>query len=147
MRAQEVMTRRVQVVSEDTPLRDCMKRMTENHISGLPVMHGEMLVGILTEGDILRQLRNQVPWYAALAMGSPVTFEVPPESLDEVIGELYARPAGELMTHHVVSVSSQTDLQDVAQVMMNRRLKRLPVVDQGKLVGIISRGDVIRGML
>ena len=146
--AREIMTREVRTVRADAPLKECMAAMVQGHFSGLPVTEGARVVGIITEGDLIRRLRRHIPWVAFFVDGTTIPMGPPAgESLHELLDELRERPVRELMTPHVVSVSPEQEIEDVAKVLIDRRIKRAPVLDRSRLVGIISRGDLVRGML
>jgi CBS domain-containing protein len=147
--ARDVMTREVRTVSADAPLREAMATMVQGRFSGLPVVEGDRVVGVITEGDIIKHLRRQVPWAAYFVDGLTMAMApVPPEeSLAELLTELRERPVREFMTPHVVSVHPDQDVREVARILVERRIKRVPVLEGRRLVGIITRGDLVRGML
>lgn len=149
MTAADVMTRTVHTVPASAPLRDCMSLMVREGISGLPVCEGERVVGIITTGDVIKRIRRQVPWAGFFMDGTtmPQGAADAGESLQALVAELRQRPVRECMTPHVISVTPDQDIQDVAKIMVDRRIKRVPVLADHKLVGIITRGDLVRGML
>lgn len=147
MTAGEIMTQPVQTVRAETPLKDCMAMLVRGHFSGLPVIVGGRVVGIVTEGDLIRRLRRQLPWFAFFVDGTTMPAPPPNESLHEFLMELRERPVRDIMTRNVVSVSPDQGIEEVARVLIDRRIKRVPVLEGGRLVGIISRGDLVRGML
>ncbi len=148
MTAAEIMTREVLTVRADAPLREAMATMVRGRVSGLPVVEGTRVVGILTEGDLVRRLRHQVPWFTSFVDGTVLPPPpVEPEGLHELLERVRATPVREVMTRDVVVVRPDAEIEEVAETMTHRRLKRVPVVDGGRLVGIVSRGDLVRGML
>ena len=146
--AGEVMTREVRTVRADAPLKDCMAAMVQGHFSGLPVVEGQRVVGIVTEGDLIKRLRHHIPWAAFFIDGTTMAM-IPPsgESLHELLVKLREWPIRDLMTPNVVTVSPDQEIEEVAKVLIDRHIKRVPVLDGHRLVGIISRGDLVRGML
>lgn len=110
--------------------------MVRNKVSGLPVISDGDLVGIVTEGDFLRQEANR---------DQPYRFSL----LDALFGEGPSNPpavetVAEVMTESVISIGPEATIGEAARVMANKRVKRLPVVDDdGALTGIISRADVV----
>jgi CBS domain-containing protein len=147
--AADIMTREVVTVPPNAPLRVCMALMEQHRISGVPVVEGGKLVGIVTEGDIIKKLRKELPWYAYI--GSPVA-EIPTDLLvEEPLPELLERvnemPVERIMTRRVVTVPPQTGIREVARILLERRIKRVPVVEGGQLLGIVARSDLVRGML
>ncbi len=136
----DVMTKEVVSVRRDTRLEEIVRLLSERRISGLPVVNeGNHVVGIVTEADILSM--------AGMKRGH--TFK---DVLRHFIGEpLPGHKAGdraeEIMTSHVITVTPDTSVSEAARILDERKIKRLPVVDDdGKLVGIISRADIVRSM-
>ncbi len=136
MNVRDLMTTDPLTVSPDTLLKEAARTMVRNKVSGLPVLVDGALVGIVTEGDFLRQEANR---------GQPYRFSL----LDALFGEGPSDPpaaetVAEVMTELVISTTPQVTIGEAARVMANKRVKRLPVVDEdGVLVGIISRADVV----
>lgn len=143
MRASEVMRREVVTVTPQTAISDAVRLMLEHHISGLPVVdEAGAAVGILTEGDLLRraELGTQKPapaWRAWLAASG---------SQARNFVRSNARRAGEVMTVPVIGVPPDTDLTEIVALMESRRIKRLPVLENGRVVGIVTRADLLRAL-
>jgi CBS domain-containing protein len=141
MRASDVMTSSVVTTTEDTTVIDAAKLMISHRISGVPVVDRDgRLVGIVTEGDLLRRAetgteRHRAGWSEWFAPNSWLAAE-------------YVRSHGkrvaEVMTREVVSVGELATLKEIADLMEKKRIKRVPVVNEGKIVGIVSRADVLR---
>lgn len=143
MKVSEVMSHAVATVSPETSLADAVALMVTRRISGLPVM-GEngTVMGILTEGDLLRRVETGTEpkvaaWRAWLA---------DPGTDASTYVRTHARKVGEIMTAPVISIDPGTDLAEVVALMESRRIKRVPVIEQGRLVGIVSRGDLVRAL-
>jgi CBS domain-containing protein len=140
MKIGDIMTRQVLAIGPDTPLLQAVRLMTAHHVSGVPVVgpSGE-LVGILTEGDLLRRAETgtagTVGWLTHLL--SPGR-----EAQDYVL--THGRRTEEVMTSDVVTVTEETPLAEAVHLMQRYKVKRLPVVRDGKLLGIVSRADLIR---
>jgi len=136
MKVRDLMTTDPLTVSPDTLLKEAARTMVRNKVSGLPVLVDGALVGIVTEGDFLRQEANR---------DQPYRFSL----LDALFGEGPSDPpaveaVAEVMTELVISTTPEVTIGEAARVMANKRVKRLPVVDEdGVLVGIISRADVV----
>ena len=128
MQVREHMSAPAIVVSPDTPVAKAMEILRSRRIGRLPVVDDGRLVGIVSEPDLLR------------AMPSPATsltvWEMP-----ELLERL---PVREVMTPDVVVVEPATRVQDAAQLMVDRRIGGLPVVEDGRVVGIITETDVFR---
>lgn len=127
-------------IRADAPVEEAARVMLQHRISGLPVVdnNGD-LIGMVTEGDLLRREASAPrPRWLELLLGS-----VKPEE-----GPRLAHPAtlAEVMTRPVVTVSEDTRVQEVADILQRHRIKRVPVVRGGKLTGIVSRADLLRGL-
>ncbi len=140
MNAAEVMTCNVVSVGRETPVAEAIRLMLDHHVSGLPVVDQGKLVGILTEGDLLRRSETgtarQRPRWLEVLMG-------PGRMAGEYV-RTHGRKVDEIMTRDLVSVTADTPLDAVVQLMERRRIKRVPVVDGDGLVGIVSRADLLR---
>lgn len=150
VRARDIMSRPVITVDADAPLRDCMALMAEHRVSGVPVVEAGRAVGIITEADIVRRIRPEIPWYTYLADGTwfllPLDAD-PTANGNERLQELAEQPVRRFMTPRLIHVKPEDDLREVARVLTDHRVKRVAVIDGGRLIGIISRGDVVRGLL
>ena len=144
MNASDVMTRTLLSVRPDATVAEAIRTMLDNRISGLPVIdEAGRLVGILTEGDLLRRgetgtERQRSRWLEIL-MG--------PGRLAGEYVRTHGRKIGEVMTRDVVSVTLDTPLKEVVELMERHRVKRVPVLDGEVLVGILSRADLLRALL
>lgn len=143
MNASDIMTREVVSVGPDAAIGDAIRRMLDHRISGLPVVDGGgKVVGMLTEGDLLRRgetgtERHRSRWLEFLLGAGRLA--------DEYV-RTHGRKVGEIMTEHVVSAAEDTPLSEIVRLMEHRRVKRLPVLRGGALVGIISRADLVRAL-
>jgi CBS domain-containing protein len=143
MKAADIMTHKVVSVSPDTPVAEAVRLMLQDDISGLPVVDKlDQLVGIVTEGDFLRRAetdteRQRQRW---------LTFLLGPGRLAQEYVHTHGRKIAEVMTPDVVSVTESTPLREVVRLMEHRRIKRVPVIRDGKLVGIVSRANLLRAM-
>lgn len=143
MKARDVMTSRVVSVTPDCTIADMAKRMQQYRISGLPVINaGGALVGVVTEGDCLRRVETGTEtkrsgWRAFLAS---------PETLASEYIRSHGRKVSEVMTPDPVTVGEDTDLTEVIHLMEKHQIKRVPVVKNGTVVGIISRANLIQAL-
>jgi CBS domain-containing protein len=144
MKTAQIMTRKPVSVTPQTTILDAAELMLQHHISGLPVTDGnDAVVGIVTEGDMLRRAeigteRQRAPWLA---------FLIGPGRLAGDYVDAHARKVGEVMTSDVAVVDPADDLADVVSLMEKRHIKRVPVVENGKMVGIVSRADLVRALV
>lgn len=141
MKAADVMTRRVLTVTRDTPLEDAVRLMLQQRISGLPVLdEAGALAGILTEGDLLRRVetgtvKKRPHWLELL---------LPPGRLAAEYVHTHSHKVEDVMTAKVVAVAPDTPLETIVDTMKRARVKRVPVVENGLLVGIVSRADLLQ---
>jgi len=143
MKAQDVMTQYVISVGPDDSLSRALRAMLQNDISGLPVLDTEgRLVGMITEGDLLRRTET------ATQKKRPrwIEFFVGPGRLAEEYVHTHGRKVSEVMTSAPVSVTEETPLEDVVTLMEKRRIKRVPVVRGDKVVGIVSRANLLHAL-
>jgi CBS domain-containing protein len=143
MKGAEVMTLRVATIRPGETVREAARTMLRFGISGLPVVDtAGRLVGIVTEGDFLRRSeigteRRHPRW---------LEFLLGPGRLANEYVHSHGRKVEEVMTPNVVTVSPDTQLQEVVRIMERRHIKRVPVVSDGKIVGIISRANLIQAL-
>jgi CBS domain-containing protein len=144
MRVTDLMTRNCISVLPSTTLADAARIMLANHVTGLPVLDTDgKLVGNVSEGDLLRRAELGTD---GKPMNSLKAF-LHPSSVAEDYLVTHARPVSGVMTHKPASVTPATELNEVAELMLRRHIKRLPVLDEGKLVGVISRTDLLRALV
>ena len=144
MKASEIMTREVLSVRPDTPIREIARALLNRGISAAPVIDQTgALVGMVSEGDLIgrdetARERRQDWWLSILAEGEVLN----PEFLATVRSD--GRAARDVMSAPVVAVAEQTDANEIASLLNAYRVKRVPVVRDGRVVGIVSRADLLR---
>jgi CBS domain-containing protein len=144
MKARDVMTRDVISVRDDATLLEAAELMLQNQISGLPAVDASgHLVGVVTERDFLRQPGNAVKkqrprWSQILLRPTP--------SADEGL-RFRDRKVSEVMTANAITVRESTPLEEVARLMEEHQIKRVPVVRNGRVVGLIARADLVRAIV
>src|SRR5246127_395775 len=141
MRARDVMVRAVATTTPETTVEKVARLMINLRISGVPVLDGNgQLVGIVTEGDLLRRAetgtkRQRSRWSEWFSANSRLAAEYI---------KSHARRVEDVMTREVVTVGELADLGEIAELMETRHIKRIPVVHDGKIVGIVSRADLLQ---
>ncbi|QWW70816.1 CBS domain-containing protein [Rhizobium sp. WYJ-E13] len=138
MQAKDIMTSNVVSISPEAGVRHAIAVMMQNNISGLPVVDDEgRICGILTEGDLL--LRREIRLAPRATRNAEVTSDV---DLDR-----YIRGNGwsvrDIMSRDVIVASPDSEVSDIAESLEVHRIKRIPIVDDGRLVGIVSRRDIL----
>jgi CBS domain-containing protein len=143
--AGEIMTRDVKTIAPDATLREAAELLAFTGVSGAPVVDASgRMVGIVTESDLMNEAKKR----AALPHGGAFgLFSAPEEALNRIFHEGAGLFVEEIMTKSVESVTGDTPMRQVTELMTRRRINRVPVVDfDGKLVGIITREDVLRAL-
>jgi CBS domain-containing protein len=143
------MTKKPVVCKPETTLREATALMREHHIGGLPVMEGSELVGMLTESDLISLLRSE---QVSEDLWLPSPFEIIEIPIREYINwektKHALRNIGEMqvkkvMTRRVITATEEMDVEEAAALMIKEGVARLPVLRGKKLVGIITRADII----
>jgi CBS domain-containing protein len=143
MRAIDVMVRDVVTVRPDTDVADAVKLLAEHDVSALPVVDGEgNLLGILSEADLIHRAEigteKHRPWWLEAVTGA--------STLAEEFAKSHGKKVGEIMTSGAISVSEDTPLSEIAALFEQKRIKRVPVIKDGKLIGIVSRSNLIQAL-
>ena len=147
MIARDVMTRDVVSVTPDTPVRKIASLLVEHGIGAVPVIDGSGApIGIVSEGDLIRPDRGareawRQSWLEILAEGEPLA----PELLSWLDSQNHS--ARVVMSEPVITVSEETNLREIARLLTTHRIKRVPVVRDDRVVGIVSRADLVRALV
>lgn len=143
MLARDVMSVGVVTAEAGMPLVDVVKLMLEHNVSALPVLDEDgALAGIVSEGDLIQRdeigtLPSRSWWLSAIGTRAQLA--------DEFI-KSHGTTAGAVMTTEVVTAKPDTPLQRVAELLERKKIKRLPVVENGKVVGIVSRANLLQAL-
>jgi len=144
MRAKDIMTRRVISIGPDATIFEAARLMLQNRISGLPVVDpAGVLIGMITEGDFLRRVetgteRHRPRW---------LEFVLSPGRAAAEYTHSHGRKVNEVMSDNPLSVSDDTPVEEIVSLMERHRIKRVPVTRDARLVGIVSRANLVRAML
>jgi CBS domain-containing protein len=144
MNAEDIMTRTVITATPETTIAEAARLMLQHQISGLPVVDSSgAVVGVVTEGDLLRRIetgteRRRSRWLELL---------LGPGRLASDYVAAHARKVGEVMSRDVASAAPLDPLSDIVRLMERRRVKRLPVIAGDRLVGIVSRANLVRALV
>lgn len=143
MQARDVMTANVVRVRPDTRVEEIARLLLERRISGVPVVDaGGRILGIVTEGDLMRrpeiQTERRRSWWLA--------FFADARDRAGEYAKTHGSRAEDVMTRNVVTVAEDTSLAEIAHLLERHRIKRVPVVRDGQLVGIVSRANLIQGL-
>ena len=144
LRAQDLMTENVIAVTKNTEVRELAKILTDNKISGVPVLdEAGKLAGVVTESDLIFQ-NKKVHIPTAVAILDAFFFLESPEKMEKEMKKMAGVTVGEIYASEVISVQRDTPLDEIATLMAEKNIHTLPVVDQGNLVGVIGKRDIIR---
>jgi CBS domain-containing protein len=144
MKVRDIMSPRVISVAPDAGILEAVRLMLQNHISGLPVMDASgALVGVVTEGDFLRRSetgteRKRSRW---------LEFLLGPSRLADEYVRTHSRTVKDVMTPEAVTIDEDAGLDKAVEIMESRRVKRLPVVRGGQVVGIVSRANLLHALV
>jgi CBS domain-containing protein len=144
MKVGEAMTRGVISIAPESLMTKAAHMMLKYDVSGLPVINAKgELVGIITEGDFLRRAElgiehNRGGWIRYVTDIGPLAAEY---------ARSHGRKVSQVMTKHVVTVTEDTSLEEVVRLMEDHRIKRVPVLRGEKLVGIVSRGNLLHAFI
>jgi CBS domain-containing protein len=144
MKVRDIMSPRVISVAPDAGILEAIRLMLQNHISGLPVVDPSgVLVGIVTEGDFLRRgetgtERKRSRW---------LEFLIGPSRLADEYVHTHSRAVKDVMTPEAVTIDEDAGLDEAVELMESRRIKRLPVVRDGQVVGIVSRANLLHALV
>jgi CBS domain-containing protein len=146
MKAREVMTTAVVSIPPDTTTREAAQILRDRGISAAPVVDSTgKLIGMLSEGDLIgrddgdREARRDW-WLTLLAEGEALN----PDFLASLHSPVTR--AREVMTSPVITVSEEADIREIARLLIHHRIKRVPVLRDGRTVGIVSRADLVRAL-
>ncbi|UCE91428.1 MAG: CBS domain-containing protein [Methanobacteriota archaeon] len=150
-KVEEIMTSPVVTVTPDMPVREAASLLSEKDVSGAPVVDQGKIVGVFSEADVLRSLKTtkkslRLVFPSISSIGIAFQEEVVQRELLEAYEEVGGRPVREVMSTEVHTVDTDITLKEAVMTMVLNDVNRLPVMRGGELVGIVTRGDVIKGL-
>lgn len=143
MRAIDVMVRDVITVHPDTDVAEAIELLSEHDVSALPVVDTHHhLLGVVSEADLIHRVEigteKHRPWWLEAVTGA--------STLAEDFAKSHGKKVHELMTKDVVSATEDTPLSEIAALFERKRIKRVPITRNGKLVGVVSRSNLIQAL-
>ncbi len=143
MRAHQIMTRPVITVAPETTIVEAANTMLQKHVSGLPVVNeAGKLVGIISEGDFIRRseigTQRRRGQFLRFILGSG-------KEANDFVHE-HGRKVAEIMTQEPLTITEDTALEEIVELMEKNKVKRLPVIRDNKVVGIISRANLLQAV-
>jgi CBS domain-containing protein len=144
MKAKDVMTRHVVSIDPDATVLQAARLMLKHHLSGLPVIDGAgKLVGVLSEGDFLRRRETQTERRRSRWL----EFLMGPGKIASEYTHTHGSKVSEVMTAEVQTVGENASLENIVELMERHRIKRVPVLRGGKMVGIVTRSNLMHAMV
>jgi len=143
----DIMTKDVIAVTTETTIRELAEIMTRHRIGSVPVVDDKgALIGIVTESDLIEQDKNfHIP--TVISLFDWVIYLESEKKFEKELKRMTGQTVGDIYTKEAMTVEPQTTITEIADIMCDKRIHSLPVVDAGKLVGIVSRIDLIRSMV
>ncbi len=147
LKAEDIMTKKVIVVHPETEIVQAARLLLEHHINGLPVVDQEgRLEGIICQDDLITQ-QKKIPlpsYFILLDSLIPLTSQ---KEIEKALKKMAAVTVAEVMSSDPKTVEPETDLEDIATLMVKHNIHTVPVMDQGKLVGIIGKEDILKTLM
>jgi CBS domain-containing protein len=150
MKVKDAMNIDVITCKPDDPVSTLVDFFKNNHISGMPVVENEKVVGMVSETDILKLFKTPD---ISVDMILPSPFEIIEmpirsviryEEFKKTLEDIRMKPVRDIMNKKIYSISPDSTLEYASDIMVKQRINRLPVIENGKLVGILVRSDIIR---
>ncbi len=144
LKARDVMTRKVLTVSPDTPVRALARFLVDHRISAAPVVGaGDVPLGVVSEGDLLRRIelgtQGSKAWWVSILSD--------PDDDARSFLKTHGLVAADVMTRGVVGVDPEAELPAIANLLEGKRIKRVFVLSQGKVAGVITRSDIVKSLM
>ncbi|MBC8284621.1 MAG: CBS domain-containing protein [Nitrospinae bacterium] len=144
--AEEIMTRKVVTVNKNLPIKDLSKLFIENQFNGVPVVDDDdNVLGVVTQGDLIEQNKNlHIP--TVITLFDAVLFLDSEKKFEADVKKLTGTKVEDFYHKHAISVGPKSDISEITTLMAEKDIHTIPVIDNGKLIGVIGKRDVIRAM-
>jgi len=143
LKAKDIMTKDVISVSPDLEVAQAAQILLQHGINGLPVVKGTKLVGILCQSDLIAQ-QKKLPMPSLFTLLDGIIPLSSTKNFEKALRKMAATTVAEAMTPEPVTVKPETELQDIATLMLDKNFHTIPVVDNGELIGIIGKEDILK---
>lgn len=146
LKARDIMTPDPLVIGPDAQVTEAARIMSEENVGALPVVDGGRLVGLVTEGDLIMQdVKLEYPTYIDL-LGGFIMYPPATAKFEHELRKAVAATISDVMSQDPVTVQVTASLEDVASLLAEQDVSRLPVLEGETLVGIISKHDIVRAI-
>ncbi len=151
LKVKQIMSSPVITIEPGTLVKDASSLLAEKNITGVPVAEGGRLVGVFTEADVLRSIKTtkkelRMIYPSISSLGVAFQEEVTQREIIEAYNEIGRKEVRDVMSKAVETATPDMTVNEVILKMVQKGVTILPVVDKGNIVGIVTRGDVIRGI-
>jgi CBS domain-containing protein len=151
-RISKIMTKDVITINPEDSVKDLIKILSDNSISGVPVVNNKHeVIGIISEKDILKALKTEFKTFSLIFPSSHalgMTFEETTtlREIKDVLKELEKFKIKKIMKTKVITSDQNSTISEIANIMVKNNINRVPVIKDEKLIGIVTRGDIIKGL-
>jgi CBS-domain-containing membrane protein len=147
LKAKDIMSDEVLFVYPETEITQAAKLLLERHLNGLPVLdHEGLLVGIICQSDLVFQ-QKKIPLPSVFTLLDGMIPLSSSRQIETEVAKIAAITVKEAMTPDPVFVTPETGIEDIATIMVRKKIHTLPVVDNGKLLGVVGKEDVLRTLI
>ncbi len=151
LKVKQIMSKPVLTIVPDMLVKDATALLATKNVSGAPVLDGERIVGVFSEADVLRSIKTtkkdmRLVYPSISSLGIAFQEEVTQREIIEAYEEIGNTAVKDVMSKEVVTVEADIPLNEAISKMVQKGIHRLPVTENKKLVGIVTRGDIIRGL-
>jgi predicted transcriptional regulator len=142
--AQDIMTHEVVTVNENATVRELASLLISRNISGAPVVDDTgKVIGVVTESDLIFQ-NKKIHLPTAFAILDAFVFLERPDKMEQELKKMAGSRVGDICSRKLISVTPETELEELATLMAEKKIHTLPVMAAGNLVGVIGKSDIIR---
>jgi CBS domain-containing protein len=144
--ARDIMTTDIITVKKETSIRELAELFTRYRIGNIPVVDAQgRLIGIVSESDLIEQDKNfHIP--TVISLFDWIIYLESDKKFEKELKKMTAQTVGDIYTGEVETVSPETPVSDIADIMSSKKIHSLPVVEGDRMIGIVSRIDLIRSM-
>lgn len=153
MKVRDIMIKEIITIRPDETLKEVAEKLVERNISGVLVVENKKLVGVISEADILEHIRNTCKQFDMVFIPTPLSTlgiidfrEGKSKNMEEAYKKAGKTQVSEIMKTNLITVKPDEFAKDAAHLMVEKKIHRLPVVEDEKLIGIVTRGDIIKAV-